>query len=378
MGFRSYRNLADDTVRLAAGLNLVLGDNGQGKSNLLEAAAVLGTLRSFRTASLRSCVRHGCTGAAVSGEVGGARGRSRIEVHLRAGQTLERRQLVDGRSCPVERYLGVLPLTVLTGWREDLVAGGPQVRRSFLDRLAFQLKPSTLGELRRYRAALAQRNAALRDRRSAREVAAWEPALARAAAEVVWTRRWALELLRPVVRQAFADVAACRVEGLELAYRGESWLPEGADPGELAEIYEKRYASARERDGRLGFTGIGPHRHDLSLAVDGRPAREALSSGQAKLVAATLRLAALEAVEGDGGRDDPAPVVMDDADAELDREAFRVLLRRVGRDRQVLVSSPRGEEIQREIQPDAVIWLRGGRVLRGLDVETTHDESVHS
>ncbi len=378
MGFRSYRNLADDTVRLAKGLNLVLADNGQGKSNLLEAAAVLGTLRSFRTPSLRACVRHGSSAAVLWGQVRDASGGSRLEVRLRAGQTMERRQLLDGRACPVDRYLGVLPVTVLTGWREDLVVGGPQVRRSFLDRLAFQLRPSALGALRRYRAALAQRNAALRDGRSSREVGAWEPALARAAAEVVSTRRWALERLSPVVAEVFTGVAACRVAGLEMAYRAENWLPAGTDAGELAEIYEKRYASARERDGRLGFTGIGPHRHDLSLAVDGRPAKEALSSGQAKLVAATLRLAGLETVEREGGRREPVPVVMDDADAELDREAFRVLLRRVGRGRQVLVSSPRGEEIQSEIEPDAVIWLRAGRVLRGLDVETTHDETVHS
>ncbi len=378
MGFQSYRNLADDTVCLARGVNLVLGDNGQGKSNLLEAVAVLGNLRSFRSPSLRACVRHGNRAAALSGWVAHASGRTALEIRLGVGQVVARRQFVDGQATPVDRYLRILPVSVLTGWAEDLVAGGPQVRRSYLDRLAFRLRPSALEQLRRYRAALAQRNAALREGRSAAEIAAWEPALARAAAEVVSSRRWALARLRPVAAEVFADVASCRVPDLELAYRGESWIPEEAGVEELAEIYEKRYASARERDGRLGFTGMGPHRHDLSLVVEGRVARDVLSTGQSKLVAATLRLAALETVEREGGREGQAPVVMDDADAELDREAFRILLGRVGRGRQVLVSSPRGEEILREIRPDAVIWLRAGRILRGLDMEKRHDESVHS
>ncbi len=372
-----FRNLADGAVRFSPGVNLVLGGNGHGKSNLLEAVAVLGTLRSFRASSLRRVVRHGSARAVIGGQVQSRDALSNLGVEVLVGSTVERRQVVNGRSCPVEEYLPILPVEVLTGRQEDLVSGEPQIRRSFLDRLAFQLRPAVLVELRRYRSLLQQRNARLRAGARGLDGVVWEQELARAAADVVVLRKAVVEALRPHLDPVFREVAADKVSDLEIVYRPESWLPE-AGRDELAEIYEKRYASARERDERLGFTGHGPHRHDLGLVVGGRPAAEVLSSGQAKLVAASLRLAARAAAEDSGNGDAIAPILMDDADAELDGEALVNLLSRVRRGRQVILSSPRGDAIRHEVRPDAVLWLRDGSCLSGLDVETRHDESVHS
>ncbi len=373
----SFRNLADGAVRFSPGVNLVLGANGHGKSNLLEAVAVLGTLRSFRTSSLRRVVRHGSARSVIRGEVQSRDTISDLGVEVVVGSTVERHQVLNGQASPVDEYLPVLPVEVLTGRQDDLVSGEPQIRRSFMDRLAFQLRPAVLVELRRYRSLLQQRNARLRAGFRGLDGVVWEQQLARAAADVVLLRRAVIETLRPHLVQVFQEVAADKVPDLEIEYRTESWLPE-ADCGELAEVYEKRYALARERDERLGFTGYGPHRHDLGLVVENRPAAEVLSSGQAKLVAASLRLAARAAVEGDGHGDTTAPILMDDADAELDGEALVNLLERVRRGRQVILSSPRGDSIRQEIQPDAVLWVRDGSCLSGLDVETRHDESVHS
>ena len=369
-----FRNLRDATVRFDPGLNLVLGANGQGKTNLLEAITVLGTLRSFRTANLRRSVRHGEHRFVLRGTVRSTGPANGLAQEVAFEPTLRRRLLLDGNPVTPAEYLQAVRIEVLTGRREDLVLGEPRVRRAFLDRLAFQLRPATYDLLRSYRRLLAQRNAWLRAGGPGAEGDAWETGLARDAAAVVAVRRRAVERLGPVFARLVQEVGAGRLPSLDLAYRAESWLPEGDAVAELAEKYGMMYHSARERDGRLGFTGYGPHRHDLLVTADGRNAAESLSAGQARLVAALLRLAAVELVEEGEPSGGPGIVVMDDADAELDREAFKALLGRVGRrDRQVILSSPRDAEVRRAVGAGAVFLVRGGSVLPWTDVETTDD-----
>ena len=373
-----YRNLVDETVRLVPGRNLFLGGNGQGKTNLLEAITVLATLRSFRTPHLRRVVRHGERRFVLRGTVATESGRTVLAQEVSFEPSLQRKLLVDGKRAPVAAYIDVLRVEVLTGRREDIVWGEPRIRRAFIDRLAFQLKPRVFEILRTYRKVLTQRNASLQRMGSSGEAVVWDQQLAAAAAEVVIERRRALEMLRVPFESMIDEVGLKRIPGVKIRYRGESWLPDEYSKALLAEKYEMMYHSARERDGRLGFTGYGPHRHDVALTVDGRTAAESLSSGQGKLVAALLRLAAVELVEQVRPSGGPGIVVMDDVDSELDREASAALLERVGTGRQVILSSPRATEAQDQLMADAVFWVREGAVLHEADGETLHDGTIHS
>jgi DNA replication and repair protein RecF len=245
--------------------------------------------------------------------------------------------MIDGRVAEVERYLQHLPIFAITGQDRELVEGGPGVRRALLDRFVFLLHPKYINALRIYRRLLRQRNAALVGGATDAEIAAWETPLAAAAAGVVGARREGTRALA----ERFADVrqeltAKDSVE-VTLEYRTESWIDAVESDEEVEDSYRRRYNETRTRDRQMGFTVDGPHRHDLSLKTDGRSVRHVLSSGQTKGVAAALKLATLTQVERE--RNERFPVLVDDVDAELDGLALKLLVRRLGGERQLFLSS---------------------------------------
>jgi DNA replication and repair protein RecF len=145
-----------------------------------------------------------------------------------------------------------------------------------------------------------------------------------------------------------------------LGYRSETWLNGDESLAELEESYRKRYNETRPRDRHTGHTLDGPHRHDLRLEADGRTAREVLSSGQTKVVAAALRLATVVQVEGDRG--EALPVMIDDVDAELDTAVFARLTRALAGRRQLLLSSAHGDLVAASFPQARVLTVEDGRV----------------
>ncbi len=333
---RNFRNLELEGLSLHGGRTVILGANGVGKTSLLEAVTVLGNLRSFRTSNPRRFVRHGERRYRLEGRVDGGRG-GRLEVDGEIGQPHRRALAIDGRRAELEEYLQILPCFALSGADRDLVYGPPQERRSLLDRLLFLLRPAYIDDLRSYRRALRQRNAALACGATDGEVAAWEAPLARTAARVLKARSLGAGILSELFTDVYPRLAGSSSPTIDVELRDEAWLTDGADDDEVEVLYQQRYNETRARDRHSGFTQDGPHRHDVILRSQGREARYLLSSGQAKVVAAALRLATLARVERE--RCELCPVIIDDVDAELDRGALDRLLRYLGGDRQILLSS---------------------------------------
>jgi len=143
---RNFRNLSADRVSFETGVNLILGANGQGKTNLLEAVYTLGTGRSFRTAAHRRLVVEGGEGFRLEGRVRGQGGTAVLEMSWRAGSPPVRDYRINGVRVGVGEYLQVFPMVVLSAADRDLVTGRPAVRRAFLDRFAFLLEPAALRE----------------------------------------------------------------------------------------------------------------------------------------------------------------------------------------------------------------------------------------
>jgi len=340
-----FRNLVSESVSWSGASNLVAGANGQGKTNLLEAIAVLGNLRSFRVPSMRQVVAHGALEFVLEGRVETLSGVVRLRQHVTVGPPVRRVLEISGCAASVSQYLQVFPVFTLSGSDRELVAGGPSARRAFLDRFAFLLETEFFDEVFCYRRTLRQRNAALISAVDDREMEVWENRLAKAAAAVVHRRRRMSERLVESFDTIYSELRSDGFPRVELSYRGEAGLEQAEKVVELEEYYQKRYNETRVRDRRTGFTSEGPHRHDLGLRADGRTVRHTLSSGQFKVLAAALRLASLTQVERQRG--EHLPVIIDDVDAELDRVVLERLIAHLEGERQLFLSSADGRLFQK-------------------------------
>ncbi|MEJ2580995.1 MAG: DNA replication and repair protein RecF [Acidobacteriota bacterium] len=352
------RNLSDAEFRFGRTTNVVLGPNGAGKTSLLESVVILGNIRSFRASSVRQVVAHGRPGFRVAGLISTGGRQYCLEQVVEHGPSLERTLLVDGKTVSVERYLQLCPVFAIARSDRELVVGGPENRRRFLDRFVFLLRPTHLEEIRSYRRALRQRNAALVSGVTDAEVEAWEIPLAMSAARVIEARIDAQITLSELFRQVWRELSAEASPAITLAYRAEPWNGpfEGRETVEV--LYRQRYNENRTRDRQMGFTVDGPHRHDLSIKADGRSVRYELSSGQIKVVAAALKLAALTQVERD--RNESLPVIVDDVDAELDTAALKRLAHSLGSKRQLFLSSTSEHVMDLVGSRGCSIWLENG------------------
>ena len=292
-----FRNLASAEVFWSPSGNLVAGANGQGKTNLLEAVTVLGNLRSFRASSMRQIVTQGDPEFVIEGRVETGSGQVRLSQHVIAGPPVRRVLEIGGVPATVPQYLQVFPVVALSSADRELVAGGPNTRRAFLDRSTFLLDNEYFDEIFVYRRLLRQRNAALISTVDDREMEAWEGRLSKAAAVVVHRRRRMCQRLVESFQPIYDELRSEGFPEIDLIYRGEAGVEQAEKVSEVEEHYQNRYNETRARDRRTGFTSEGPHRHDLGLRADGRAVRHLLSSGQSKVVAAALRLASLKLVE---------------------------------------------------------------------------------
>ena len=364
-----FRNLDVDHLQFTSGANIVLGFNGVGKTSLLEAIFVLGNLRSFRSSSLHRVVRHGKSNFRVEGIIKSTEGTHRLEQIVEVGPPVQRTLRVDGSDVNVGQYLQFFPVIAISGADHELVAGGPQSRRALLDRFVFLVHPPYLEELRSYRRAVRQRNAALTAGAGEAELEAWEKPLARAAGTVVSARAEGAKALAGYFADIYEKLRGEDFPAIELTYRTEPWLDPSEGRQKVEDLYQQRYNETRARDRLAGFTGDGPHRHDLSLRAAGRSIRYTVSSGQAKVVAAALRLAALAHVEKE--RHEQFPVIVDDVDAELDSTALARLVDHLGNERQVFLSSTNDGIAALFGSRSSRIWLDDGAIVR--QEAETHD-----
>jgi DNA replication and repair protein RecF len=355
----SFRNLEPTRVHLDDGVTVITGANGQGKTNLLEAISVLGNLRSFRGSPARRMATHGCATFVVEGEVDTRQGSMRLCQTVEVGPPVRRTLSVNGATVDLETYLSLQPVFVLSRNDTDLVDGAPEGRRAMLDRLAFFLDERHLRDLKDYRRGIRQRNAALAAGRGDREIEVWEKGLAGVAAKIVNRRRAALERWRPHFRRLYDALRGPSFPDIEAEYRGESRPIDGIVE-EVAEMYRQRYHETRPRDRLAGFTLEGPHRHDLLLKTAGRSVRDVLSAGQVKTLAAALCMATLTEVEA--RKSETLPVLVDDVDAEIDRSVLARLVKVLGHNRQVVLSSAHAEVVSAIVPGGSRLTMVDGRV----------------
>jgi DNA replication and repair protein RecF len=321
---RDFRNLRQLELTPGQRFNVVSGDNGQGKSNLLEAIEYLGSLRSFRGARAEDLVNESAERAemfALGGGVGLAPAHELRATLSRAG----RREIrLDGKR-PRSRaaYSHALPTVLFHPGELTLTAGGADGRRAFLDHLLVRLDETYAASLAAYTRALASRNRLLRaESPNRRAVSAYDELLA-ASGEVIGQARAALvSELAPRVAEVFDEISGAS-QTLQLQY----------EPRIMPEVAQLRAAlhAALDKDFARGFTADGPHADDLGFRLAEQKARRYASQGQHRAIVLALKVAELLELER---RTEHTPVLLlDDVSSELDREKnrrFFALLSRLG------------------------------------------------
>ena len=321
LGIQDFRNLARVELEPSPRATVLVGLNGQGKTNLLEAIYYLCTLKPLRQARLGELVRFGCERAAVSARADWPGGPRQLAVEVTpAGRT----PLLDGKSQPrLDAYLEGLAAVCFSPDDLLLVKGGPEARRRFLDRAAFNRWPAVLAEAREYVLALRARNAALRAAEPAVEQSFRLP-LARAGARLVRRRCALLAELAPRVAAALQEISGPGAPAAALTYRMAGGIAPGAGEDELAARLEAGLAAREERDRARGYTSVGPHVDDLVLDLAGRSARAFGSQGQQRALVLALKIAEIENLRALLGS--PPLLLLDDVSSELDPEKNRFLL----------------------------------------------------
>jgi len=290
------------------GFNLIAGSNASGKTSLLEALYFLGRGTSFRAARAESAIRFEADRCTLFARLGaGLANRVGLEVSRSDGLSIR----VDGIAGTRADLARALPVQILEPASHELVSGAPAGRRQFLDWGVFHVEHAFLSSWQRYRRSLQQRNAALKIRNAA-GAWHWDDSLVADGLAVDECRRRLMVLFEPAVQKVGE-----RLLGAELAL---SYLPGWAEGSTLGEAL----VGCRDRDLQLGTSTVGPHRADFRITVRTRRARDTVSRGQEKLVAAALTLAQVELVAQ--SRLQTVVLLLDEPGADLDRKHLAQLL----------------------------------------------------
>jgi DNA replication and repair protein RecF len=330
-----FRNLEHDTLAFAPGVNLLIGENGQGKTNILEAIYFFKFGRSFRTGRDAEVIRFDEPFCRVEVSADYATGDSqKFAVSIERTGT-KRIKVDDSELSRYSELVGRYPIVVFGPDDLEIVSGYPAERRRFLDMVGSMTNPVYLDNLKAYRRVLHQRNAAYKARRPEEAQGVWTEELIRRGCALVAQREALVDSLREELKPHTAALAVA----YPVAINYESELTANRPPTVTCEEqFAARLAAVEVEEARRRTTLVGPHRDDLGLSIDGRDLRKYGSQGQRRLVAVLLKLAELSYLEKNLA--ERCVLLLDDLFSELDSEITAKLKRHLDGGRQIFVTSP--------------------------------------
>jgi DNA replication and repair protein RecF len=311
---RGWRNLAPLDLAPGPRATVLFGHNGQGKTNVVEAAYFLATFRSFRASHNQDLVHWGEPAALVEGEVAVGGLERRIEVKLNGGRRVAR---LDGKAVRRDAR-GLQGVAAVLFVPEDLLLprAAPAERRRFLDRAIFNANRSYSADAVAFDKVLKSRNAVLREPSPRPALLdTYDDELARLGAILVARRRGLAAAIEPRVAALFRDIHAAI--DLRVRYRSHATVEAAGDAASIRAALHEGLAARRDRDQRRGFTGFGPHTDDLELELGGHLARDHGSQGQLRSLVLALKLAELSLLAEALG--EPPLLLLDDVASELDQ-----------------------------------------------------------
>ncbi len=354
-----FRNL-NGKVSWGEGLNIIYGENGQGKTNWLEAIYLLATTKSFRTQRPQEAIRFGEDLAVVRGRIARSRDLRRdLQVTLQGStKTLT----VNEKRETVTNYLSQLHVVAFTADELEVVRGGPEARRKFLDRGVVSLHHTYIQTLADYQRVVKQKNRLLQD------IGEAEMSLDKARELIEpWNRQ--LATLGTAIHEARLDYVSRLRESLqrrlfereEVTIRYASALEGRGDLSDYGALIKERLSFRLQAEIASGYALIGPHRDDLEILFDGHDIRAFGSSGQQRSALILLDLAAISVYHS--WHSEYPVFVLDDVDAELVERRIRQLLEYLKERTQTFITTSK-ESLVSEFSPSARVFeVKGGEVL---------------
>lgn len=341
LALANVRNYAALEFFPEPGLNVFVGANAQGKSNLLEAIALLGTGKSFRTTREAEIVRAGMPSATIAGIAHTSAGEVRLSCTLgAAGSGLRKRYAINGRQVRYASYLGRTRIVTFTPADLQLVAGPPGLRRTLLNAALAQQSPSYYAALAAYTKNLAQKSALLRapERVDPDLLATYDERLVTTGTQLMLERRHYAAALSEVARGVHASWVGPHAADGELDLRYRPNVPfETSTADAVAAAFEARLRALREQEAARRQTLAGPHRDDLELLLGGRSLAVYGSQGQQRTAVLALKVAEYRVLEARSG--DAPILLLDDVLSELDADRQGAFLRGVESFEQAFVTT---------------------------------------
>ena len=362
LNLRQFRNYREQYVEFSAPKTILLGDNAQGKSNLLEAVELLATLRSHRALRDRELVLEGEQTGSITAILERDTGTADLAITLRSNG--RRTVSLNGESLRRQLdFLGVMNAVQFSSLDLDLVRGGPGERRNWLDTLLIQLEPVYAYILQQYNTVLRQRNALLKQYRRSGEtedgqavdvaqLAIWDAQLAAIGARVVRRRARVLDRLAPLA-QSWHHAISSSTEHLDIRYAPNIHL-EQDDPAIIQQAFLDKLQQRAIAEQHQGTTLVGPHRDEVEFTINQTPARQYGSQGQQRTLVLALKLAELKLIESVIG--EPPLLLLDDVLAELDLTRQNKLLETIQDRFQTLITTTHLGSFDAQ-------WLRSSQIL---------------
>jgi DNA replication and repair protein RecF len=343
---KQFRNYIDQQVTFSAPKTVIVGNNAQGKSNLLEAVLLLATLRSHRVSKDRDLVR---SGEAIA-EIRAISQRSRSLTDSYPAELMMRMQSSGKRTLNVNGvnqarhldFLGNLNAVIFSSLDLDLVRGSPESRRNWLDTVLIQLEPIYINLLQQYSQVLRQRNALLKSIKQKKipyepqQMALWDAQLVTAGTRLIRRRSRLLNRLTPIARHWHQAISGGS-EYLEITYVPKFSF---SATDTVENIHQAFFSAILQRaviEQHQGTSLVGPHRDEVVLTINDTPAREYGSQGQQRTLVLALKLAELELLESVIG--EPPLLLLDDVLAELDLQRQDHLLNAIGDRVQTIITT---------------------------------------
>ena len=316
---RDFRNYRELEMKPHPGINLLFGQNGSGKTNLLEAVHYCALGRSHRTGVDREVVRKSAEAAACGVTILRRESRIEVAVKLMPGEARKKQVFIDRKRAPrLSDLMGRVQCVIFSPEDLMLVKEGPAIRRRFVDMMLSQLSPSYFVALQQYQKALDQRNALLRDAKRSGildgdVLEAFERAMALPSQVIIPMRSRMIGRVAQIAAEKYASISGRPGEVFSMKY--ECCLP-GVGEGDIAAVVAEKLRKSRQEDLFRGTTGFGIHREDVGLTLSGREMKLFASQGQIRTAALSMKLAQLDVFQSETGE---APILLlDDVMSELD------------------------------------------------------------
>jgi len=318
---RNFRNYISLDIEFSYPINILVGENASGKSNILESIYMLGNAKSYRTYLDEELINHEKSQFYLKGTLETPLGQLIVEI----ANSVDGKKLVkiDGKNQQkISDMMGLVRVVIFSPESIEIIKGIPSIRRKFLDQLICQINPAYLHNLQTYQSVIKQRNELLKKLREKKAkielVEPWNIQIAEAGINIMLEREKVINNIAELSKSKHFQLTQ-NSEELDISYNPSIDLKNVSN----VEDYLRMLKSVQEREIRLGTTTIGPHRDDINILVNGFDARKFCSQGQQRTIALSIKLAEMECIYNE--LDDQPILLLDDVSSELDQRRAKLV-----------------------------------------------------